>query len=116
MIRNHLGHLIAASSHCYGICSSVVAEFRALYDGILLFKSISEISTCPIVLETDSKVMVDVLTSKAKAPLLVEAERKVGKQSVFSVSQCCKSYGPNRVKSRYSRKPVGNGEGRPDRA
>jgi len=53
---------------------------------------------------------------KAKAPLLVEAERKVGKQSVFSVSQCCKSYGPNRVKSRHSRKPVGNGEGRPDRA
>lgn len=29
---------------------------------------------------------------KAKAPLLVEAERKIGKQSVFSVSQCCKSY------------------------
>ncbi|OMP11256.1 hypothetical protein COLO4_03936 [Corchorus olitorius] len=42
--------------------------------------------------------------------------QRVGKQSVFSVSQCCKSYGPNRVQSRHSWKPVGNKEGRPDRA
>lgn len=64
----HMAKEVLNIAIVYVQLSVLNSEFRVLYDGILLLKSLSEIRTCPIALETNSKLMVDLHTSKTKAP------------------------------------------------
>ena len=60
IIRNHNGDLLKAYSNYYGFCSNMVAEFRALKDGIYLALEMG-IDLSKLIVESDSKVLVDML-------------------------------------------------------
>lgn len=65
VIRDHSGNVLLAYSHFYGKSNSLVAETRALLDGI---KYLHTITNQPAILECDSQVLVRVITKEYKCP------------------------------------------------
>ena len=60
IIRNHRGEMIKAFSNYYGVCTNMVAEFRALEEGLFLAIELG-LELSELVVESDSKVLVEML-------------------------------------------------------
>lgn len=65
IIRNFQGHILLAFSHYYENCPSLVAEARALADGI---KYLSAISSKSALVESDSLLLIQVLNKQTDCP------------------------------------------------
>nr|DAD25609.1 TPA_asm: hypothetical protein HUJ06_027073 [Nelumbo nucifera]DAD25624.1 TPA_asm: hypothetical protein HUJ06_027088 [Nelumbo nucifera] len=65
IVRNHEGKLIRAFGKFYGICSNIMAEIRAIHDGLDLCHLL-ELHN--IIVESDCKVIVDFFNGKANLP------------------------------------------------
>lgn len=65
VIRDHLGNVLLAFNHYYGISNSIIAEARALLDGINYARTTGSTATN---IECDSQTLVHIINKKATCP------------------------------------------------
>lgn len=62
LVRDHNGTLLAGSAHNYYALSPLVAEARAIHEGLLLAL---QFPTSTIILESDSQSLISSITSNS---------------------------------------------------
>ncbi|CAK9173003.1 unnamed protein product, partial [Ilex paraguariensis] len=65
VLRNEWGQMVLAGSYYYGTCSNMEVEVLALLDGLLLVKDYG-LEVYPLIIETDTQVLVDLIKQNAK--------------------------------------------------
>ncbi|CAK9150208.1 unnamed protein product, partial [Ilex paraguariensis] len=65
VLRNEWGQMVLAGSYYYGTCSHMEVEVLALLDGLLLVKDYG-LEVYPLIIETDTQVLVDLIKQNDK--------------------------------------------------
>lgn len=81
LIRNSKGDILFAFSHFYGTTTSIIVEARALLDGI---KYLRTFFCRPVLIECDSKVLVQIINKAAHCPWTILAYVREIKSLILS--------------------------------